>query len=138
MLPSTTEIARPASSPYAPIDSSLSHIFQRPRTSATHSKPSLKINDFIEVRPISSYRKERYSGRIGLRLFRENQSYLLMSTHIITEAIMVKSHREAIFRRTRNYFEKLNDDWNEHVEIWAGNEKVCSSLSLGHECALKY
>jgi hypothetical protein len=47
-----------------------------------------------------------------------------MSTHVITEAMLVKSHREAIFGRSRDRFEKLGDDWNKSVEVWAGNEII--------------
>lgn len=46
-----------------------------------------------------------------------------MSTHVITEAILAKSQLSGFFGR-RDHVEKLEDDWNEHVDIWAGNEKV--------------
>jgi hypothetical protein len=50
---------------------------------------------------------------------------VVMSTHVITEAILAKSHRDTIFSRgLDNRFKKLEDDWNEHVEIWAGDKKV--------------
>lgn len=84
----------------------------------------MKLNDFIEARPKATHRKEKFSGRIGLKVAKGGDSYLIMSTHIITEAILAKSHREAIFGRGRDRFEKLDDDWNEHIDIWAGNEKL--------------
>jgi hypothetical protein len=123
MLPSTTETAKPNTSLNTQT-SSLSSIFRQSRSTTYSSNPSLKLNDFIEARPKSNHRKDKYSGRIGLKVMRYGEPYLLMSTHIITEAIMAKSHRSALFRRGRDRFDKLDEDWNEHIEIWAGNEWV--------------
>ncbi|PSN66423.1 hypothetical protein BS50DRAFT_635541 [Corynespora cassiicola Philippines] len=86
------------------------------------AKP-LRLNDFIEARPKSSFMKERFSGRIGLRVVKNSESYLLMSTHVITEAILSKSLVSSVLRRGHR-FEKLDEDWNKHVAIWAGNEKI--------------
>lgn len=123
MLPSTTETTqtRPTLNPQS---SGLSNIFRQSRTSVASSNPMLKLNDFIEARPKAGHRKEKYAGRIGLQVMKDNSPYLIMSTHIITEAIMAKSHRDAIFGRGRDSFQKLDADWNEHVEVWAGNEKI--------------
>ncbi|KAH8725783.1 hypothetical protein GQ44DRAFT_680492 [Phaeosphaeriaceae sp. PMI808] len=123
MLPSTIETTKPK-----PVlnsqTSSLSSMFRQSRPSTVSSNLTLKLNDFIEARPKANHRKEKYSGRIGLKVMKAGNPYLLMSTHIITEAIMAKSHRDTLFGRGRNRFEKLDDDWNMHADIWAGNEKI--------------
>jgi hypothetical protein len=123
MLPSTMETTKtkPALNSQS---SSLSSIFRTSRPSTASSSSTLKLNDFIEARPKASHRKERYSGRIGLKVMKDDSPYLIMSTHIITEAILAKSHRDTVFGRGRDRFLKLDQDWNEHVEVWAGNEKV--------------
>ncbi|KAF1941506.1 hypothetical protein EJ02DRAFT_347687 [Clathrospora elynae] len=127
MLPSKTATTGTSPSLMSP-SSSISNIFRlnRPRPVASLA-PALKINDFIEARPRSSHKKEKYSGRIGLKVSKDGDPYLVISTHVITEAILAKSHRDAFFGGSRDdRFEKLEDDWNEHVEIWAGNEKIGS------------
>jgi hypothetical protein len=87
--------------------------------------PSLKLNDFIEARPRANHRKDKYSGRIGLKVAKDGEPYVLMSTHVITEAILAKSHRDLVFGRSlSDRFDKLEGDWNHHVELWAGNERV--------------
>jgi hypothetical protein len=123
MLPSTTETTK-AQPVLNQQNSSLSSIFRQSRPSTGSSNPALKLNDFIEARPKANHRKEKYSGRIGLKVVKGGDPYLVMSTHIITEAILAKSHREQLFGRGRGRFDKLDDDWNEHVDIWAGNEKI--------------
>ncbi|KAI8931933.1 hypothetical protein NX059_010834 [Plenodomus lindquistii] len=45
-----------------------------------------------------------------------------MSTHVITEAMLAKSNRDIVLRRSP--LKRLKEDWNEHVDLWAGNEKV--------------
>jgi hypothetical protein len=139
MWPSSTEMANPASSSssHTPTRSELSNILHHPPTSSAHGIHSLGINDFIEARPRHGYRSEKFSGRIGLKVLRDNQCYLLMSTHIITEAILVRSHRNSFFGRTHHRFKKLEDDWNEHVGIWAGNTKVCEPSSFSCKRMLK-
>jgi hypothetical protein len=132
MLPSATDTSRvttpgsPAGSPAGSHDNP--GIF-RPASLSTQSVtkyPSLKLNDFIEARPLSNHRKERFSGRVGLRVTRAGlEPLIVMSTHVITEAILAKSHRDTILGRgPENRFKKLLGDWNGHVEIWAGNKKV--------------
>lgn len=123
MLPSATETTK-ARPPLLSPNSSLSGIFRSSRTSTAATGPTLKLNDFIEARPKANHRKEKYAGRLGLKVTKDSEPYLLMSTHVITEAMLVKSHREAIFGRNRDRFEKLGDDWNKSVEIWAGNEVI--------------
>ncbi|KAF2797368.1 hypothetical protein K505DRAFT_235687 [Melanomma pulvis-pyrius CBS 109.77] len=86
--------------------------------------PSLQLNDFIEARTKSSHRKEKFAGRIGAKVVKDGEPYLVMSSHVITEAILAKSHRAALFGRNKDRFEKLDGDWNEHAEIWAGNDKI--------------
>lgn len=126
MLPSTIETTKTKPS-FVSQTSGLSSMFHSSRQSTSSSSPSLKLNDFIEARPKAILRKEKYSGRVGLKVIKANIPYLLMSTHIVTEAILEKSHRDAIFGRGRDRSAKLDGDWNEHVEIWAGNEAIGTS-----------
>jgi hypothetical protein len=87
--------------------------------------PSLKLNDSIEARPLSNHRKENYAGRVGLKVAREGVQFLVMSTHIITEAILAKSHRDVVLTLWRNdQLKRLKDDWNDHVNICAWDQKV--------------
>ncbi|KAF1996799.1 hypothetical protein P154DRAFT_442654 [Amniculicola lignicola CBS 123094] len=104
--------------------STMSSIFSQLTGRPTHNVVSqpLQLNDFIEARMKSTLRKEKFAGRIGLRVAKDGESKLLMSSHVITEAILGRSHRPAIFRKEP--YEVLERDWNEQVEIWAGNEKV--------------
>jgi hypothetical protein len=125
MLPSTIATAetKPTVSSRS---SSLSNILRQSRPPTGTSTPALKLNDFIEARILASHRKDRYSARIGLQVAKLGQPYLVMSTHVITEAILAKSQRAPFFPQRRSRFNKLDDDWNKHVEIWAGNEKLGS------------
>jgi hypothetical protein len=84
---------------------------------------SLHLNDFIEARAGSTTR-EKYAGRIGLKVARQGQTRLLMSTHVITEAILGRSFLGLGI--SRDPARRLRDDWNQQVEIWAGNAKVSS------------
>lgn len=81
--------------------------------------PSLKCNDSIEART-NSRRKKFFSGLISLKVGRHGIPYILMSTHVITEAILAKSYGWRRHKGPKN----LGEDWNKHVEIWAGGEKV--------------
>jgi hypothetical protein len=83
------------------------------------STQSLLLNDFIEAR-VSSTSREKFAGRIGLKVERNGQPYLVMSSHIITEAILSKS----FFGLSRDPMKRLREDWNKNAEIWAGNAKV--------------
>lgn len=124
ITPGITETTRPQGSQPTQ-SSSRDRLFRSSRTSGALSSQSLRINDFIEARAKSSHIKDRFAGRIGLKVTKrgEGDTYLIMSTHVITEAILAKSPLSEFLGR-RDRFEKLDDDWNEHVEIWAGNEKV--------------
>lgn len=122
MFPSKTETTKSKSSPGSQ-SSGISSIFRPSKTSNISLSQPLQINDFIEARAKSSHRKEKFAGRIGLKITKCGDPYLVMSTHVITEAILAKSHIAGIFSK-RDRFEKLDDNWNDHVEIWAGNEKV--------------
>ncbi|CAI9636997.1 unnamed protein product [Alternaria burnsii] len=128
MLPSATDTSRVTTSG-SPVGShDVSGIF-RPASLSTQSVikfPSLKLNDLIEARAVSNHRRERFSGRVGLRVTRAGlEPLIVMSTHVITEAILAKSHRDTIFSRgLDDRFKKLEDDWNEHVNIWAGEKKI--------------
>jgi hypothetical protein len=123
MLPSSTEITR--THPVLDMqNTSLSSLFKRPRASTGPPNPTLKLNSFIEARPKANHRNEKFSGRIGLQVTKLGEPFLIISTHVITEAILARSHRDALFGRSHSRFEKLHDDWNEHVDIWAGNEKI--------------
>lgn len=66
--------------------------------------------------------KGRFSGRIGLKVLKDGNPYLVMSSHVITEAITARSFPLARWPHT----ERLADGWNVHAEIWGGNEKVSS------------
>ncbi|KAF2741813.1 hypothetical protein M011DRAFT_413785 [Sporormia fimetaria CBS 119925] len=96
---------------------------------SSHTAPittqALKINDIIEARPKHNFGREKFQGKIGLKVAKEDQAFLVMSTHVITEAILGKHKRgwPSIFRRSEAV-EKLKENWNDHVEIWAGNSKV--------------
>ncbi|KAI4694343.1 hypothetical protein J4E81_006560 [Alternaria sp. BMP 2799] len=89
--------------------------------------PSLKCNDLIEARP-NHNPNETFSGLIGLKVGRHGSPYILMSTHVITEAILARSRRNLLRGRKRgDRVKKLEDDWNEHVEIWAAGGK-CGTI----------
>jgi hypothetical protein len=97
----------------------------RPLAQSLANNQSLKLNDFIEARPLSNHRKERFSGRISLKVAKHGISLIVMSTHVITEAVLAKSHRDTLLgRKHDDRYRRLDDDWNEHVEIWAGSGKV--------------
>jgi hypothetical protein len=123
MIPSSIETTRTRPVPN-PQTSGLSGLFRPSRTSTGSSNSTVKLNDFIEARPKSNHSKVEYSGRIGLKVVKADCPYLIMPTHIITEAILAKSHLAALFVRGHDRFDKLNDDWNEHIDVWAGNEKI--------------
>jgi len=131
MLVSKTETIKSRSSQLSSAQSSLSgqsstNSFFRP-SSGRHPSllvSQLQLNDFIEARAKSSHKKDKFAGRIGARVMKNGEPYLVMSSHVITDAILAKSHRPTIFGRNRDRVEKLDGDWNEQVEIWAGNEKV--------------
>ncbi|KAH7371066.1 hypothetical protein BKA66DRAFT_424925 [Pyrenochaeta sp. MPI-SDFR-AT-0127] len=123
MLPSKTETTKTKET-LSSQNTTFSSIFRPMRISNASLNPTLKLNDFIEARPKSNHKKEKYSGKIGLKVTQDEHPYLLMSSHVITEAILAKSHRETLFGRNRPRLDKLSGDWNEHVEIWAGNEMI--------------
>ncbi|KAH7095662.1 hypothetical protein FB567DRAFT_431951 [Paraphoma chrysanthemicola] len=83
------------------------------------SAQSLQLNDFIEAR-VSSMSREKFAGKIGLKVEKDGQPYLIMSTHVITEAILSKS----FFGLNRDPLRRLHGDWNKNAEIWAGNAKI--------------
>lgn len=123
MLPSETATTRTDAS-LSSQDTDLASLLRLPQHSAKPSASSLHINDFIEARGRSTHR-EKYTGRIGLSVAKDNVQYLIMSSHVITEAMLARS----FFGRGRSHTERLRDDWNQHVDIWAGNEKVESKHS---------
>ncbi|KAL1606342.1 hypothetical protein SLS60_003744 [Paraconiothyrium brasiliense] len=135
LSPSRTETVTPQGS-QATQSSSKGSIFRPSRTSAASSQ-LLRINDFIDAKSKSSYKKERFAGRIGLKVAKHGDPspYLVMSTHVITEAILAKSQLSEFLGR-RDRFEKLDDDWNDHVEIWAGNERVSNPVSFAAKLTL--
>jgi hypothetical protein len=101
--------------------SAFSKLFRssRPASIATTTATTLQLNDFIEARG-SSGQKQKYAGRIGLRVAKEGSQFLLMSSHVITEAILSRSFLGA----GRVHIERLKEDWNRYAEIWAANERV--------------
>jgi hypothetical protein len=137
MLPSTVEETTKSKPSLNTQTSSMSSIFSQSRPSSYIPSPTLKLNDFIEARPKSKYRNDKYSGRIGLKVVKDGEPYIVMSTHIVTEAIITKSYRGALFGRSRGRVEKLDNDWNNHVEIWAGNEKMGNiNQTFDHEAEI--
>jgi hypothetical protein len=130
MLPNTAANTGTDSSCRSPSSGQLG-AFEFTRPSAPFASPSLTLNDFIEARPLSNHKKDKYSGRIGLKVAKDGSPSILMSTHVITEAIMAKSYRDVMFDWSRgDRFERLKGDCNDRVEIRAGTEKV-SVLFLG-------
>ncbi|OSS44690.1 hypothetical protein B5807_10528 [Epicoccum nigrum] len=110
MTPSQVQTSR-SRSPLSPLSS-----FFRPSRSAQ----PLQINDLIEARAGSSTR-EKFSGRVGMKVVsRQGEPLLLMSSHVITAAILGKS-----FLGTNwNPLKRLQDDWNDHADIWARGAKI--------------
>lgn len=94
-------------------------ILARQNRPQTQPNSSLQINDFIEAR-VTSTSRDKFTGRIGLQVVKEGQLFLVMSSHIITEAILSKS----FFGMSRDRTKRLREDWNSHAEVWAGNSKV--------------
>lgn len=89
------------------------------------SSPSLKLNDSIEARPLANYQRAKHSGRIGIKVVKDGTPFLVMPTHVITEAIMAKSMRNYVSGRSQSdRAQKLRRDWNKYADIWAGNGKV--------------
>jgi hypothetical protein len=115
MLPSKTATTKTKPS-LTSQNTGMSSLFRLSQPSAT---TSLQLNDFIEARGKSSHR-EKYTGRIGLSVAKGGNQYLLMSSHVIAEAILARS----FFGRGRVHIERLQQDWNLHADIWAGSEKV--------------
>ncbi|KAF1995536.1 hypothetical protein P154DRAFT_343151 [Amniculicola lignicola CBS 123094] len=99
--------------------------FQRGSQKASvSSSQTTKLNDHIEARTKSTLRQGRFSGRIGLRTTcKDGNPYLLMSSHVITEALISRARR-SVFSLKPDADEILEGDWNNHVEIWAGNAKA--------------
>ena len=94
-------------------------------------KTTLKFNAFIEARPLSTHRRGEHAGRMGLKVARKGSPFVVMSTHIITGAILAKSRWEAIFSLWSNArFARLEDDWNDRIEVWAGDQKVSIHLTF--------
>ncbi|CAN9276950.1 unnamed protein product [Alternaria alternata] len=97
----------------------------RPSAQPLANNPSLELNDFIEARPLSKNIKERFSGRIGLKVTSGDVPLLVMSTHIITGAIVAKSRRDVMFgRKIEERLARLKNNWNDHVEIWVSDKKI--------------
>jgi hypothetical protein len=113
----TTTDASPSAHPQS---SRLSSFRRSPRPD-----PLLQLNDFVEVRAGSNSR-ERYSGRIGLKVCKDGEARLLMSTHVITEAILGKTFFGLGI--SRDPTRRLRDDWNIQVEVMAKSSKVCAYL----------
>lgn len=90
------------------------------RLNTSRSSQALQLNDFIEARTRSTS-KDKFAGRIGLKVSRQGETRLLMSTHVITEAILGKS---ILGFGMREPARRLQNNWNEQVEIRAGNSVV--------------
>lgn len=124
MLPTKTETMKTKSSQSSQ-STRLSSMFGSSRNSTISLSQTLQLNDFIEARSKSSHRKDKFAGRIGLKVTNGGDPFLIMSSHVITEAILAKSNIASMFSR-RGRSDRLDTNWNDHVEIWAGNEKVAS------------
>ncbi|KAL1797949.1 hypothetical protein ACET3X_004555 [Alternaria dauci] len=124
MLPVTTE-TRQTISHGASLKFPNASIASRPANPSAH-KSNIKLNNFIEARPLSNHRKDKFSGRIGLKVVMGyGEPLIVMSSHVITEAVLARSYRDTILGwKSENRLRRLNDDWNAHVEIWAGGEKI--------------
>ncbi|KAF9700133.1 hypothetical protein EKO04_002027 [Ascochyta lentis] len=120
MLPTEVTTTRAGSS------TSFSSLFHSPKPAQT-----LQLNDMIEARARkrSIFReRDQYAGRFGLRVAREGGVFLIMSSHVICEAILGKSLDR----------DKLRGDWNEQVELFAGNSKIGVIEKTYDECADVY
>lgn len=124
MMPSKTATTKIKPS-LTPQNTGTSSLFRLSQPSTTTTAPNLQLNDFIEARGKSTHR-EKYTGRIGLNVAKDGAQYLIMSSHVIAEAILAKS----FFGRGRAHTERLQEDWNSHADIWAGNEKVLKSTTV--------
>jgi len=129
VLPSLTETEQASASSVPPVPAE-SRISQSTHRSIQYPAPNplIQLNDFIEARPLGKRRKEKYSGRIGLKVAKGGVPFIAMSTHVITKAILAKSHRDALFGRDRlDRLERLQSDWNTHTKIRAGNKTVSTT-----------
>jgi hypothetical protein len=136
-MKSRTSLASTAQSSISSLGSSSNLFRSGSKVSTGLRPPPLQLNDFIEARAKSLHKKEKFAGRIGAKVMKDGEPYLVMSSHVVTEAILAKSHRSVLFGRNKDQFEKLQGDWNGHVDIWAGNEKVsfltpCDSTTPHH------
>lgn len=91
------------------------------RVLSRSSLPTLKINDHITAHATSI--KDRFQGRIGLKVTKDNFPFLLMSSHVITEAILAKPSLSSLFGN-----DKLRGDWNKEIDVRAANTKVGKSF----------
>jgi hypothetical protein len=114
---------------------------RRSTLSQNAQPPLLQLNDKIEARAAHSIRKTHgYVGRIGLQVTKDNQPYLIMATHVITQAMI---HKDRISARLGRGPKELPADWKEKVEIWAANEKVrllyeMVDLDQANLCTVRY
>ncbi|KAJ8107234.1 hypothetical protein OPT61_g9005 [Boeremia exigua] len=77
----------------------------------------------------------KYSGRIGLKVSKDDEPRLLMSTHVITEAILGKSFFGLDIGR--DPVKRLRDDWDPQVEISANDDKIGSiEKTFDHTAAI--
>ncbi|KAH8624730.1 hypothetical protein IG631_20195 [Alternaria alternata] len=127
MLPTKTETSGVTDYDHSPESSQTTRSSQAVHLSAKSfvKQPSLKLNDLIEARPLSNHRREKFSGRIGLKVSKFGIPLIVMSTHVITEAIIAKSHRDTLLgRKDEDRVAKLQGDWNARAEIWTGHGKI--------------
>lgn len=128
--PSTTKIQQDMPQ-VTRFGSSISGLFRPSKVSTTLIRLGPHLNDHVEARCHSKNKYEKFSGRIGLKVSNSDHQCILMSTHVITEAILAKSRRELLIGRNRDPVIRLANDWNDQVQIWAGNEQVRPSLLTG-------
>jgi hypothetical protein len=99
MLPTIPETARTQSTRGSQ-RSGITNIFRHHSPVTVSSGRALKHNDFIEARSKTSHWSERYAGRIGLKIAKSEVPYLIMSTHVIVDAILAKPYRNTFFPRS--------------------------------------
>lgn len=102
----------------------LSALVRRSRQLIALPNPVLRLHDFIEARSTAKYQRKKYGGRIGLTVIKDGEPYLVMSNNIVEDATPANSSRETSFHRLCSRAETLQEDRNEHVNIWAGNERI--------------
>lgn len=109
---------------------------------STVQPPALKPHDEVEARvrdplllwtlPRNTAANHPYLGKIALRVQREGEQYLTISTHILNNAYMMKS----TFRSTKRAGASV-DDLKNKVGIYLGKQCVSDSALIAWVAELK-